>query len=51
MGCRDIDKDVKDPASTQANACIVGLSAGGAVDIFVDVSTTHVLFDCSGFVI
>jgi hypothetical protein len=37
--------------TTVANACIIGLSTAGALDVFVDVSTTHVLFDCSGFVI
>lgn len=36
---------------TVANACIVGLDAGGSLDIFTDVSTTHVIFDASGFVI
>jgi hypothetical protein len=34
-----------------ANACIIGLSTAGALDVFVDLSTTHLLFDCSGFVI
>lgn len=36
---------------TIANSAIVGLDASGRLGIFVDVSTTHVLFDCSGFVI
>jgi hypothetical protein len=36
---------------TIANSAIVGLDASGQMDIYVDVNTTHVLFDCSGFVI
>jgi hypothetical protein len=35
---------------TIANAATVGLDGSGQMDIFVDVSTTHVLFDASGFV-
>ena len=35
---------------TLANACIVALDGAGRLDIFVDVSTTHVIFDASGFV-
>ena len=36
---------------TIANSATVGLDGSGQVDIFADVSATHVLFDCSGFVI
>ena len=36
---------------TIANSATVGLDGDGRMDIYVDVSTTHVLFDASGFVI
>ena len=36
---------------TIANSATVGLDASGQLDIYVDASTTHVLFDASGFVI
>jgi hypothetical protein len=35
---------------TIANSATIGLDGSGRMDIFVDVSTTHVLFDASGFV-
>lgn len=36
---------------TIANSATIGLDSIGRMDIYVDVSATHVLFDCSGFVI
>jgi hypothetical protein len=38
------------PGQTVANAVNVGLSVGGALDLFVHVSGTDVIFDVAGFV-
>ncbi|HEV2236829.1 MAG TPA: hypothetical protein VGR57_09250 [Ktedonobacterales bacterium] len=38
------------PGQTVANSVNVGLSAGGAMDLFVHVSGTDVLFDIAGYV-
>ncbi|HEV2238338.1 MAG TPA: hypothetical protein VGR57_16875 [Ktedonobacterales bacterium] len=35
---------------TIANAANVGLSSGGAMSLFVHVSSTHAIFDVAGYV-
>jgi hypothetical protein len=39
------------PGQTVANSADVGLSAGGAMDLFVHVNGTDVIFDVAGYVL
>jgi hypothetical protein len=39
------------PGQTVANSVNVGMSAGGAMDLFVHVNGTDVLFDVAGYVL
>ncbi|HEY7984458.1 MAG TPA: hypothetical protein VID73_09830 [Ktedonobacterales bacterium] len=39
------------PGQIVANSANVGLSAGGAMDLFVHVNGTDVLFDVAGYVL